>query len=233
MINFDAFKSMEDFKQLVSKNELFSFRVGVFNRDQFGFNAAANFFLSFFPDKAPGSKLETIRTPAGLVAHDSILLEPNHFYEAPGKFIRQADIIQPLTQGLFLGNPDYWVIGSQTCTVDNDLSAVVLPCYLKKNFCEAVPSLKSIKGPTEGYYVNTVKPNKNARFLAFPPNDTLGDSSLVIDLGQIQTVSSAQLKSHAKVIQSMSFTGLSYFQNRLAMVLFRDVKGWTDERQLR
>jgi hypothetical protein len=233
MKNFDAFKSMEDFKQLVSQNELFSFRVGVFNKDQFGFHAAANFFLSFFPDKAPITKMETIRTPVGLIARDSVLLEPDNFYEEPGKFIRQADILLPLSQDLFLGNPDYWVIGSQTCTVENDLSSVILPCYHIQSFCEALPLLKSTKAPAVGYYINTIKPNKNSRFLAFPPNDNLGESNLVIDLGQIQTVSSDKIKSQAKVIQSMSFAGLSYFQNRLAMVLFRDVKGWTDERQLR
>lgn len=225
---------MDDFKQLVSTNELFSFRVGVFTKDQLGFHASGNFFTNYFPEKAP-PKLEKVSTPIGDISYNSVLLEPNNFYEKPAHFLRQADLIKPPDlKTSFLGRPSHWIIASQTCTVENELFAVVLPCYLKDNFCESLPFLKKVnEHPAVNYYTNTVKPNKVVRFLALPPNENLGESAVVVDLCQISTVSSEDLKNEPEIITSLSFTGLSYFQNRLAITLFRDVKGWTDERQLR
>ncbi len=225
---------MDDFKQLVAKNELFSFRAGVFTKDQLGFHASGNFFTNYFPEKAP-SKLEKISTPIGDISYNSVLLEPKNFYEKPANFLRQADLIKPPEiKTSFAGSPSYWIVASQTCTVENELFAVVLPCYLRDNFCESLPLLKNVKeSPPVNYYTNTVKPNKVVRFLALPPNENLGESAVVVDLCQISTVPSEDLKNESKIVTSLSFIGLSYFQNRLAITLFRDVKDWTDERQLR
>ncbi len=225
---------MDDFKQLVATNELFSFRVGVFAKDQLGFHASGNFFANYFPEKAP-QKLKNINTPIGDISYNSVLLESKNFYEMPADFLRQGDLIKPPElKNSFLGTPSHWIIASQTCTVENELFAVVLPCYLKDNFCESLPILKKVnEHPPVNYYTNTVKPNKVVRFLALPPNENLGESTVVVDLCQISTVSSEDLKHKSKISTSLSFTGLSYFQNRLAITLFRDVKGWTDQRQLR
>ncbi len=226
---------MDDFKQLVTTSELFSFRVGVFTKDQLGFHASGNFFANYFPEKAPTSKLEKVNTPIGDISYNSVLLEPKNFYEKSADFLRQADLIKPPDlKNSFAGSPSYWIVASQTCTVAQELFSVVLPCYSKQSFCDSLPSLKNVKeSPPVNYYTNTVKPNKVVRFLALPPQENLGESAVVIDLCQVSTVSSEDLKNEPEIVTSLSFTGLSYFQNRLAITLFRDVKGWKDERQLR
>lgn len=231
MRNFKKYKKFSSFLRFIRRSAKFSFRIGVFNDDRFSFNGSGNFFYHFFPDVAP-KKPNTITTPLGKLGHRSLVLEPNSLFEDPQPFARQGDIFVYSDQmPAAVGSATHWVLASQTCTTEQDVISLMLPAYDRTQFLNSISALRNVSGSPDSFYQNEARQNKVSRFLPLPPQDAWGDSNLIVDLYQLYSVQSAIVKNQ-RPIRSLTFAGLSYFQARLAMTLFRDVKNWDENRSL-
>lgn len=234
MKDFKKFKTFESYLESISDttSKLFSFRAGVFDDNRFSFHSLGNFFKDFFPPEAP-TKPGKEDTPVGIMTHRTVTVDSAFFFEPVKGFHRQGDIFKTTVDfPKAIGSPSFWLLGSQTCTTDNDGQSIVLPGYLVGDLLPVLKTMMTFKPEANVYFRDVVAQNKAPRFLPIPAKDEVSESLIAVDLCQIYTVDSLWIKKQKPII-SMTYTGLSYFQNRLAMVLFRDVKGWTDERQLR
>jgi hypothetical protein len=195
------------------------------------FLGIGNFFHFFFPKPPATPQDPTVHSVIGVRTFRSLRIDPRHFFAAadPG-MVRQGD--------LFVDNPDvfpridsapsHWVAVSQTCVIDNDTYAVVAPAYLKDHFKATLHAIKPDKAGNEGF-LGSVYGNIIARFLPLPAYAPWGDQPLILDLGHLISVRCATLKG-ARPLLSLTYPGLMYFANRLAVSLLRDVERCDDRR---
>lgn len=234
MKDFKKFENFQNYLDSISDaaSQIYSFRVGVFDNNRLSFHGSGNFFNDFFPSEAP-IKPGKVDTPVGVMTHRALTVDSAYFYESVKDFPRQGDLFKSSPEfPKGIGAPSFWMLGSQTCTTANDGQSVVLPGYLKEDLVLVLKTMMDFKPEPSVYFREVISQNKVPRFLPIPAKDGVSESLIAVDLCQIYTVESAWLKEKTPV-GSLSFSGLSYFQNRLAITLFRDVKNWTDKRQFR
>lgn len=230
MKNIGTFSTFQDYLSSIQSAQVFNFRVGVFDNNRFSFHGSGNFFSDFFPHQPP-VKPQTVVTPIGIMDHRSVRLDSTAIYEPCKDFLRQGDILTNNGQiPHVLSTPSYWMLSSHSCTMDHSEYTTILPIYTVQSLISDIGVVMT--GKDMRFVKDIIGQNKAPRFIFLPPKDNIYDSAAVVDLGQIYTVKKDLLPSDSRVT-SLTFSGLSYFQNRMAMYFFRDVDNWTDERQLR
>lgn len=230
MKNIATFSTFQDYLSSIQHTQNFDFRVGVFNDNRFSFHGSGNFFSDFFPTTPP-SKPNTVTIPVGIMDHRAVRLDSSFIYEPCNNDLRQGDILKhdgKIAYGL--SNPSYWVLSSHSCTMDHSEYTTVMPAYTIGILSADIATLMAGRKPN--YVKDVIGQNKSPRFVLLPPKYDVYDSSIAVDLGQIYTVKK-EIISKDQRVTSLTFSGLSYLQNRMAMYFFRDVDNWSDKRQLR
>lgn len=229
-MKWNSFRNFGDFRNWVEKQKkhFFSFKVGVFNLNRENFDGLGHLFHTFFPDAPQSKTVGSILTPVGWLHYRGLDLDSTAIFAPPGSSIRQGDII-PFGEAELcapLVKPSHWIVLTHSCDLDHKPFAQILPGYTLSLLGSSTEQL----GFSEKVMGNASE-NKNIRFFSLPPNDSWGDERLVFDLSQIYSVPSNRLKAE-DVIQSLTYVGNAYFQNRVAIALFRDVKDSDDDRVL-
>ncbi len=231
---WEDFSTLSDYQRWVeaggNRQNKFTFKVGVFDKNRFSFDQLGHFFHAFVPDPPADKKAGAVVSVLGIHTHNSVMLSAENFFEAPKAFVRQGDIFEHLEDAGFpvttIYSPTHWVVLSQTCTTDHDVFCSVAPAFAEHELLPLL-DLLGVKKPNPP---DAVRNNRKPRLLAMPPSDLLTqDSRLIVDLGQTFTMESKKLKANAPKA-SLTFPGNAYLSCRMAMFLFRDVLGWDDGR---
>jgi hypothetical protein len=231
--DWSQFRDFGEFVDFVSKRDKAPFHSRV-ARDAY-FSGLGTFFTLFFPNMPASKKEAPVNTALGPLSHNGLLLDPGHLFAMPlATMLRQGDLLKATTSFPQVGtNPTHWIIASQTCAISKDPFSQVIPAYLKSSFQDQLetihPDLFAKKDAARKSAESSLFDNRTNRFLVLPPKDGSLNEPLVIDLGQLYTMARASLKGLTALL-SLTYPGLAYFSNRLAINVFRDVADCDDAR---
>lgn len=226
---WDDLNTEEDFKNWVTGQAEFTFKVGVFNTHREFFNGVGNFFHKFVGPVPKAKTDPSISTPIGQLNFRNLDLDPGVIFETSTNKFRQGDLIS-LDQHILpciAGAPDYWMLTSHSCDIENRPFVTAIPGYLYPNLEKQAWAMN-----VNPQNLGNISENKIVRFLSLPPNMAWGDEPLIFDISLPHPFGSKLLTQATKVI-SLSLGGLFYMQNRMSIAIFRDVRDTDDARTLR
>lgn len=198
-MSWNQFSQIEDFKHWIeqhNRNELFNFKSGSFSERHTFFSQFGNFFNEFMPATPTGKDKTTVSSPVGGHTRKFTQIEPTSIYAPAESFSRQGDILSNSADiprsFKFSVEPDYWIIVSQTCSIDNDEYCSLVPGFLFDKLGSEI--LKEELGVKAEPRVNLTK-NFKSRFLGLPAIPDQTEDSVVFDLSLTTSAPTALIKS--------------------------------------
>lgn len=220
----NSFDNVLDFYQFVDDGLInrgwldLSYKVGVFGSNKFSLNYAGYYITKCFPHP-PLRKGEHIENEIGTFTTQAIRLNANIFANTKAYF-RQGDIVY--------NGDEFYIIISHTCVIQKDKRLITICPLLKTEDFESSPPTKPNGSVINRDSLNFIKENKNSRYISLPSfySNRFGDLTFLCDLAGIRSIN----LDDYKILVSLTFPGLIYFNARISMFFHRDVIDKDDDR---
>lgn len=237
------FRNFKNYLDEFVKLTKISTRIGIFENERSTFSASYYFFKDFFQGEPV--KPSSYESPVGKVTYSNVILDGDKIFDRKTKvnFLRQGDILDQNACNV-IPDSSGWMVISATCNLEKSTSILLSPIYtldfLFKNMRALNPKVKDNQQSINDS-ARAARDNKNTRFLGLPRCPELNNVNgievnpdfHIVDLNQIFTVPKDTV-GIKKLKLGLTFEGVAYLQNRLAICHLRDLQfnRWDDERKL-